>query len=164
MANLEVIHYFLIFLVINLGLLYWFQQSVLSEQPRTAPGHESVASKNNFASSGQKELPKDWHGRLDDVRSWHGRLDDVRSCQGGAFVNNKCRLAGLAGPATGFHQSFTPSVNRELGWRNYFIRKFGGLGTSQDYDRNYDGLKGSLTQNYLDNLPSTDNIYRQTDY
>jgi hypothetical protein len=142
MANLEVIHYFLIFLVINLGLLYWFQQSVLSGQPSIAPGTQP-ASKNNFVSSGQKDLPV--------------------NCQGGAFVNNKCRLAGLAGPATGFHQSFTPSVNRELGWRNYFIRKFGGLGTSQKA-ANDDGLQGSLTQNYLDNLPSTDNIYRQTDY
>lgn len=145
MANLEVIHYFLIFLVINLGILYWFQQSVLAGQPSTAPGAQTQA-KNNFAA-GQKELPKD--------------------CQGGAFVNNKCRLAGLAGPATGFHQSFSPSVNRELGWRNYFIRKFGGLGTSQTAAANEhmdNGLSGSLTQNYLDKLPSTDNIYRQTDY
>ena len=162
MVNLEVIHYFLIFLVINLGLLYWFQQSVLSTHPSTAPGHDTVA-KNNFVSSGQKDLPANCKGCLDDVRSCKGCLDDVRSCKGEAFVNNKCRLAGLAGPVTGFHQSFTPSVNRELGWRNYFIRKFGGLGTSQKA-ANDDGLQGSLTQNYLDNLPSTDNIYRQTDY
>jgi len=162
---MEVIHNFLIFLVINLGLLYWFQQSVLSEQPSTAPSTQ-VAAKNNFAA-GQNELPVNCQGRLDDVRSCQGRLDDVRSCQGGAFVNNKCRLAGLAGPATGFHQSFSPSVNRELGWRNYFIRKFGGLGTSQTAAANEhldNGLSGSLTQNFLDNLPSTDNIYRQTDY
>jgi hypothetical protein len=146
---MEVIHYFLIFLVINLGLLYWFQQSVLSEHPSTAPTTDPA--KNKFAN--QKDLPA----------NWQGRLDDVRSCQGGAFVNNKCRLAGLAGPATGFHQSFKPSVDRELGWRSYFIRKFGGLGTSQKA-ANDDGLQGTLTQNYLANLPSTDNIYRQTDY
>lgn len=148
---MEVIHYFLIFLVINLGVLYWFQRSVLNEGPSTAPGNESV-SKNNFGVD-QHELPKDCNGRL----------DCVRSCQGGAFVNNKCRLAGLAGPVTGFHQSFKPSVGRELGWRNYYVRKFGGLGTSQKA-ANDDGLQGSLTQNYLDSLPSTDNIYRQTDY
>lgn len=136
---MEVIHYFLIFLVINLGLLYWFQQSVLSGHPSTAP--VSDLAKNNF--SNQKDLPA--------------------NCQGGAFVNNKCRLAGLAGPATGFHQSFKPSVGRELGWRSYFIRKFGGLGTSQKA-ANDDGLQGTLTQNYLSSLPSTDNIYGQTDY
>jgi hypothetical protein len=105
---------------------------------------------NHFADD-KLELPKDSLGRL----------DDIRSCQGGAFVNNKCRLAGLAGPATGFHQAFSPSVNRELGWRNYYVRKFGGLGTSQNPDN---GIMGSLTQNYLDSLPSTDNIYKQTEY
>jgi len=136
---MEVIHYFLIFLVINLGLLYWFQRSVLSGQPSTAP--ISNPAKNKFAN--QKDLPK--------------------NCQGGAFVNNKCRLAGLSGPATGFHQAFKPSVGRELGWRSYFIRKFGGLGTSQQA-ANDDGLQGSLTQNYLANLPSTNNIYGLTDY
>ncbi len=138
---MEVIYYFLIFLVINLGLLYWFQQSVLSQHPSTAP--TSDPAKNNFSVNRQHELTKD--------------------CQGGAFVNNKCRLAGLAGPATGFHQSFKPSVSRELGWRSYFIRKFGGLGTSQKA-ANDDGLQGTLTQNYLSSLPSTDNIYGQTDY
>ena len=138
---MEVIHYFLIFLVINLGVLYWFQRSVLSRQPSTAS--TSGAIQNNFGANGQKELPVD--------------------CQSGSFVNNKCRLAGLAGPVTGFHQSFKPSVGSELGWRSYFIRKFGGLGTSQKA-ANDDGLQGSLTQNYLENLPSTDNIYRQTDY
>ena len=148
---MEVIHYFLIFLVINLGVLYWFQRSVLNEGPSTAPDALTV-SKNNFGTN-QHELPNDCNGRL----------DCVRSCQGGSFVNNKCRLAGLAGPVTGFHQSFKPSVGRELGWRNYYVRKFGGLGTSQKA-ANDDGLQGSLTQNYLDSLPSTDNIYRQTDY
>ena len=138
---MEVIHYFLIFLVINLGVLYWFQRSVLSGQPSTAS--TSGAIQNHFSANGQKELPAD--------------------CQSGSFVNNKCRLAGLAGPVTGFHQSFKPSVGRELGWRSYFIRKFGGVGTSQQA-ANDDGLQGSLTQNYLENLPSTDNIYRQTDY
>lgn len=141
--RMEVIHYFLIFLVVNLGLLYWFQQSVLSGHPSTAPTNSPA--KNKFAN--QKDLPA--------------------NCQGGAFVNNKCRLAGLSGPATGFHQAFKPSVGRELGWRSYFIRKFGGLGTSQTATVNEhldNGLSGSLTQNYLDNLPNTDNIYRQTDY
>jgi len=136
---MEVIHYFLIFLVINLGLLYWFQQSVLSGHPSTSLTNNPA--KNKF--SNQKDLPA--------------------NCQGGAFVNNKCRLAGLAGPATGFHQAFKPSVGRELGWRSYFIRKFGGLGTSQKA-ANDDGLQGTLTQNYLSSLPSTDNIYGQTDY
>ena len=137
---MEVIHYFLIFLVINLGVLYWFQRSVLNEGPSTVPSNSEQVL-NNFGASGQKDLPK--------------------NCQGGSFVNNKCRLSGLAGPATGFHQSFKPSVGRELGWRNYYVRKFGGLGTSQNPEN---GIMGSLTQNYLDSLPSTDNIYRQTDY
>jgi hypothetical protein len=149
---MEVIHYFLIFLVINLGVLYWFQRSVLSGQPSTVPSNSEQVL-NNFGANGQKELPADCNGRL----------DCIRSCQGGSFVNNKCRLAGLAGPVTGFHQSFKPSVGRELGWRSYFIRKFGGVGTCQQA-ANDDGLQGSLTQNYLSTLPNTDNIYRQTDY
>lgn len=131
---MELIYYFLIFLVINLGLLYWFQVKVLN-----APVKASHPAKNGF--SGDNSQPRD--------------------CQSSDFVNNKCRLAGLKGPVTGFHQAFSPSVNRELGWRNFFIRKYGGLGTSTNPDN---GIMGSLTQNFLDNLSSTDNVYAQTNY
>jgi len=84
---------------------------------------------------------------------------------------NQCRLAGNMGPKVGFHQAFKPFLP-EMGWRNFYNRFFGNSIDKVDQLRadrarsasGNGGFSNTVIRNFLDNMPSTDNIYRYTDY
>jgi len=82
---------------------------------------------------------------------------------------NQCRLAGNMGPKTGFHQAFKPFLP-EMGWRNFFLRFYGTIDKVDQLKADKlrtaagNGFNNTVIRNFLDNMPSTDNIYRYTDY
>lgn len=144
---MEFIEYFLLFLAVSLATLYIYQHSYHTSETQLANSKTSEnrvnRANNGFVSSSVGELAMTSCDRVSTP------------------VNNKCRLAGNQGPALGFHQSFKTSLP-ELGWRNYYVRNYGGLGSSQTVKDT--GISGSLTENYLSGLKSVDNIYKYTNY
>ncbi len=64
------------------------------------------------------------------------------------------------GPVPYFHQRFRNFAGNvfELGWRNYFMRKYSNI-TSVD-NSSEQNFCGTVVGNYLKNLENTKNIYR----
>ena len=58
------------------------------------------------------------------------------------------------GPVINFHQSFQNKKMNELGWRNFYNK----YNTYKVKD--IDNFKGTKIRNYLNNMNSTNNIYR----
>lgn len=90
--------------------------------------------------------------------------------------NNKLRLlTNDKGPKVGFHQTFKQHLP-ELGWRDFYLRLNGGISNVKPLNplTTIDGetiasetnipFNNIITKNYLSQLESTDNIYSHVDY
>lgn len=169
---MEFVDYLLIFIGLNLIILFVYQnieslcpesglfadicQPVVRYKSESAQ-KERMMNAGNFAPS-----------RAQDAAQFAGRGD----CSTLEFPGiNQCRLAGNMGPKVGFHQAFKTFLP-EMGWRNFYNRFFNNSidkveQLRADKLKSIDGNGGfnnTVIRNFLDNMPSTDNIYRYTNY
>jgi hypothetical protein len=164
---MEFIEYLLLFILLNLAVLY-FYQNIESICPNSELCKSIIAYKNNLGGSEQVAAGK--VNSFNNLSPGKTALVDPQTCsrisQPGV---NQCRLAGNMGPVQGFHQSFKQQLP-ELGWRNFYLRFFNGIGRVNQLQANNlrtvsgTGFNNIVTRNYLEKLPSTDNIYKYTDY
>ena len=82
--------------------------------------------------------------------------------------NKQRLLEGKQGPVVGFHQSFKPFIP-ELGWRDFYLRvnarSHHNVMSGNNMDNVKDnGLSNVITMNYLNKMPSVNNVYKYTDY
>lgn len=165
--KLTFINGLLLFIIVNLILVYVYQtledncennnNGICKYLPRI-PKHNNTSdtiSKNNFNTVNNNTNP------------------NSNTLQ---FKNNKLRLlTNDKGPKIGFHQTFKPHLP-ELGWRDFYLRLNSGINNvellnPQTMDdgktlTNDTSLPFSniITNNYLSQLESTDNIYKHVDY
>ncbi len=157
---MEFIEYLLLFILLNLAVLY-FYQNIETICPNSQLCKSIIAYKSQTESPVQQKH---------SINSFNSQRVNPQTCsridQPGV---NQCRLAGNMGPVQGFHQSFKPKLP-ELGWRNFYLRFFNGIGRVNQLQADNlrtvsgTGFNNIVTRNYLEKLPSTDNIYKYTDY
>lgn len=200
---MEFVDYFLIFICLNLAILFVYQniESLCPESglfadicrpivqsKAAAEQKERMQNVGNLAPSLTQNAATTGSGRGEcSTLEFPGTVDPGIQSQGrgAAFhsnlrppevglnyrVNgiNQCRLAGNMGPKVGFHQAFKPHVP-EMGWRNFFMRFYGTIDKVDQLKADKlrtasgNGFNNTVIRNFLDNMPSTDNIYRYTTY
>jgi len=155
-CHITFIDWLLLFILINLGLLWWYQRngclaacfggkctpSLNSNNKNHNVNHNVNPNiniyKESFGDPGQVMIP--------DAQNQRRLLDNMDR-----------------GLKVGFHQHFRPYLP-ELGWRRLYERMnntVGGVGNLQDP---YRLIKGVSTRNYLDVMNSLDNVYKYTNY
>lgn len=154
LQNITFIDGLLIFIIINLILLYIYQ-TLDQECHNTSNSkvckffgmNKPNSSNNSFSNS---------NNTTNNI--------NTNNLEG---KNNKLRLLmNDKGPEVGFHQNFKPHMP-ELGWRDFYLRLNGGISGVNELNpqmNGKDGVNGVITRNYLKQLECTDNVYSHVDY
>lgn len=163
------VDYLLVFIILNLIILFIYQniESLCPESGLFADiCRPIVASK---AAAAIKEKMQNVHN-LAPALAQNAAAVGPGGCSTLEFPGiNQCRLAGNMGPKQGFHQAFKPFLP-EMGWRNFYIRFFGSSDKVDQLKADRlsttagSSFNNTVIRNFLDNMPSTDNVYRYTDY
>ena len=169
---MEFVDYLLIFIILNLVILFIYQniESLCPESGLFADMCQPIVRHKAAAKLSEKMMNV---GNLaPSIAQPAAQFGGGVGCSTLEFPGiNQCRLAGNMGPKVGFHQAFKPFLP-EMGWRNFYNRFFGNSIDKVDQlqaDKarsagGNGGFNNTVIRNFLDNMPSTDNIYRYTDY
>lgn len=134
LSQLTFLEWLLIFLLINLVILFWYQRNGCLAS--CFGGNCDAPKKESFGDPGQVMIP--------EMQNKHRLLDNMDR-----------------GVKVGFHQHFRPYLP-ELGWRRLYekmnntVTHVGNLHDPL--------IKGVKTRNYLDVMSSLDNVYKYTNY
>lgn len=168
---MEFVDYLLIFICLNLVILFIYQniESLCPDSGLFADICRPIVQSK--AAAEQKERLQ-YVGNLASSLAQNAAVagSGRGECSTLEFPGiNQCRLAGNMGPKIGFHQAFKPHVP-EMGWRNFFLRFYGTIDKVDQLKADKlrsaagNGFNNTVIRNFLDNMPSTDNIYRYTTY
>jgi hypothetical protein len=167
---MEFVDYLLIFIILNLVILFVYQniESLCPDNGIFADICRPIVQSK--LASAQKELMQNVGNLAPSQAQAAAQFAGGVGCSTLEFPGiNQCRLAGNMGPKTGFHQAFKPFLP-EMGWRNFYLRFFGNTDKVEQLKADKlrtaagNGFNNTVIRNFLDNMPSTDNIYRYTDY
>ena len=176
---MEFVDYLLIFICLNLVILFVYQniESLCPESGLFADICADICA-NICRPIVQSKVAAEQKERMQNVGNLAPSLAQNAAAAGSGRGEcstlefpgiNQCRLAGNMGPKVGFHQAFKPHVP-EMGWRNFFLRFYGTIDKVDQLKADKlqtaagNGFNNTVIRNFLNNMPSTDNIYRYTDY
>ena len=150
LSQVTFLEWLLLFLLLNLALLYWYQRNgclaacfggICQSSPNTSTlvmdmDMDMDMDKEGFGDPNQIMIP--------EMQNKHRLVDNMDR-----------------GVKVGFHQHFRPYLP-ELGWRRLYERMNNSISAVGNL---HDPLiKGVSTRNYLDVMAGVDNVYKYTNY
>ena len=149
------LNYLLLFILINLVVLYLYQNLDYYCQYFDISSGLCKDKNNNVGNSNQSGNLEKFN--LDNQTDTNNVLLPIN--------NNKQRiLSNKMGVKQSFHNHFKPHMP-ELGWREFYLKLNGGVDQvcelQEDCKTNF---RNVITRNFLNNLENTDNVYKNVNY